>query len=172
MFPRAPTGLPRVPEHLLKAEQQQPPAGPPPDLSSVLLKLALFSLAMVLGPIGTYYATRDWYFGSQYPFPLPPLHRLDARSLTRGPRRRRQPHGRGAVGRHRRECDPRRLCLHGLQGGPRRAGAQRHAQGANGQEGVTGAVGGLGRPRVVPVVPYAVPFLSQYLIGSSSPQPS
>ncbi|GAA5973629.1 hypothetical protein JCM21900_003489 [Sporobolomyces salmonicolor] len=64
MFPRAPTGLPRVPEHLLKAEQQPPPAGPPPDLSRVLLKLALFTLAMVLGPIGTYYATRDWYFGS------------------------------------------------------------------------------------------------------------
>ncbi|GAA5887427.1 hypothetical protein JCM5296_007136 [Sporobolomyces johnsonii] len=64
MFARSRNGLPRVPEHLLKAEQQAPPAGPPPDLSSVLLKLALFTLAMVVAPIGTYYATRDWYFGS------------------------------------------------------------------------------------------------------------
>ncbi|KAI5480473.1 vacuolar atpase assembly integral membrane protein vma21 [Pseudohyphozyma bogoriensis] len=36
--------------------------GPEQDLSIVLLKLALFTLAMVVLPIGTYYGSRDYYF--------------------------------------------------------------------------------------------------------------
>ncbi|BGP31999.1 vacuolar ATPase assembly integral membrane protein vma21 [Rhodotorula toruloides] len=52
--------LPRVPEHLKQAEAV--PDGHA-DLSSVVTKLAIFTLAMVLLPIGTYYLTRDFLFG-------------------------------------------------------------------------------------------------------------
>ncbi|KAL7340862.1 hypothetical protein BJY59DRAFT_720292 [Rhodotorula toruloides] len=54
--------LPRVPEHLKQAEAV--PEGHA-DLSSVVTKLAIFTLAMVLLPIGTYYLTRDFLFGPQ-----------------------------------------------------------------------------------------------------------
>ncbi|GAA5963330.1 hypothetical protein JCM8115_000979 [Rhodotorula mucilaginosa] len=51
--------LPRVPEHLRAAEAS--PEGHA-DLSGVVTKLAIFTVAMVLMPIGTYYLTRDYLF--------------------------------------------------------------------------------------------------------------
>ncbi|GAA5989674.1 hypothetical protein JCM10908_000583 [Rhodotorula pacifica] len=51
--------LPRVPEHLRAAEAS--PEGHA-DLSGVVIKLAIFTVAMVLMPIGTYYLTRDYLF--------------------------------------------------------------------------------------------------------------
>ncbi|GAA5861658.1 hypothetical protein JCM3774_002660 [Rhodotorula dairenensis] len=51
--------LPRVPEHLRAAEAS--PEGHA-DLSGVVAKLAIFTVAMVLLPIGTYFLTRDYLF--------------------------------------------------------------------------------------------------------------
>lgn len=51
--------LPRVPDHLRAAEAS--PEGHA-DLSGVVTKLAIFTVAMVLMPIGTYYLTRDYLF--------------------------------------------------------------------------------------------------------------
>ncbi|TNY20913.1 hypothetical protein DMC30DRAFT_416562 [Rhodotorula diobovata] len=57
MFPATP--LPPTPEHLKAAERT--PEGHA-DLSEVMYKLAAFTVAMVLLPIGTYFLTRDHVF--------------------------------------------------------------------------------------------------------------
>ncbi|GAA5851304.1 hypothetical protein JCM8547_004202 [Rhodosporidiobolus lusitaniae] len=57
--------LPRTPEHMRAAENN--PEGNA-DLSGVLAKLGAFTLAMVLLPIGTYYASRDFVFSGDTTF--------------------------------------------------------------------------------------------------------
>ncbi|KAK4700065.1 vacuolar ATPase assembly integral membrane protein VMA21, partial [Phenoliferia sp. Uapishka_3] len=58
---RNPNGVPRVPEHMKVAEGQSLEEGE--DLTGVLIKLGLFTIAMVVLPIGSYYVSRDYYFG-------------------------------------------------------------------------------------------------------------
>ncbi|GAA6002305.1 hypothetical protein JCM10207_001055 [Rhodosporidiobolus poonsookiae] len=53
--------LPRTPQHVLKAEGGSRGEA---DLGSVLTKLVIFSIAMVIAPIGTYYLSRDYLFDS------------------------------------------------------------------------------------------------------------
>ncbi|SCV67420.1 BQ2448_5031 [Microbotryum intermedium] len=54
-------GIPPVPQHMKIAEYQNTAPAP---LNGVLIKMGLFTLAMVILPIGSYYLSRDYYFGS------------------------------------------------------------------------------------------------------------
>ncbi|ORY88030.1 hypothetical protein BCR35DRAFT_301924, partial [Leucosporidium creatinivorum] len=49
-----------TPAHLKAAI---PADGPTAPLTGVLIKLGLFTLAMVVLPVGSYFVSRDWYFG-------------------------------------------------------------------------------------------------------------
>lgn len=42
--------------------------------SAVLLKMGLFTLAMVVFPIGSYFVSRDYYFHGQYQSMYQPYH--------------------------------------------------------------------------------------------------
>ncbi|GAA6056809.1 hypothetical protein JCM3770_002815 [Rhodotorula araucariae] len=59
MPPLGATPLPPTPAHLKAAERT--PEGHA-DLSDVMYKLAVFTLAMITLPIGTYFLTRDYLF--------------------------------------------------------------------------------------------------------------
>ncbi|KDE07058.1 hypothetical protein MVLG_02634 [Microbotryum lychnidis-dioicae p1A1 Lamole] len=54
-------GIPPVPQHMKIAEYQNTTPAP---LTGVLIKMGLFTLAMVILPIGSYYVSRDYYFGT------------------------------------------------------------------------------------------------------------
>ncbi|GAA5897005.1 hypothetical protein JCM8208_006140 [Rhodotorula glutinis] len=68
MMPAQP--LPRTPEHLRAAERT--PEGHA-DLSGVMYKLAIFTVAMVLLPIGTYFLSRDYLFSPKTSLTYPAI---------------------------------------------------------------------------------------------------
>ncbi|BGP55429.1 hypothetical protein JCM8202_003757 [Rhodotorula sphaerocarpa] len=71
--------LPRTPGHLRAAEAS--PDGHA-DLSSVATKLALFTVAMVLFPIGTYYLSRDYLFAPTTSLTYPAISAVTVANLV------------------------------------------------------------------------------------------
>ncbi|GAA6027242.1 hypothetical protein JCM8097_002517 [Rhodosporidiobolus ruineniae] len=74
--------LPRVPEHLRKVEGLD--LDKEGDLAGVVTKLAIFTVAMVLLPLATYYLSRDYVFDSTTSLNYPAIAAVTAANLVLG----------------------------------------------------------------------------------------